>query len=57
MHFEDAWQVIKIYNEKVAQIEGAVPTNSVYISIWDNDMRWFPRSINGTRERFRYPVQ
>lgn len=52
MHFEDAWKVIKIYNEKAAQIEGAVPTNSVYISIWDNDMRWFPRSINGTRERF-----
>lgn len=52
MHFEDARKVIKIYNEKAAQIEGAVPTNSVYISIWDNDMRWFPRSINGTRDRF-----
>lgn len=52
MHFEDARTVIKIYNEKVAQIEGAVPTTSAYISMWDNDMRWFPGSINGTRERF-----
>ncbi|MEH3113946.1 hypothetical protein [Pedobacter terrae] len=52
MRFEDARKVIKIYNEKVTQIEGAVPTTSAYVSIWDNDMRWFPASINGTRERF-----
>jgi hypothetical protein len=44
--------VIQIYNEKAAEIEGAKPTTSVYISIWDNGMRWFPSSINGSRERY-----
>ncbi|WP_293305461.1 hypothetical protein [Pedobacter sp. UBA5917] len=52
MHFEDARKVLKIYNEKAVQIEGAKPTTSVYISIWDENMRWFPAGINGTRERF-----
>ncbi|MBO9673151.1 MAG: hypothetical protein J7577_06890 [Sphingobacteriaceae bacterium] len=52
MHFSDARKVLKIYNEKAAQVEGAAPTSSVYISIWDDNIRWFPGSINGTRERF-----
>lgn len=52
MHFEDARKVLKIYNEKATQVEGAKPATSVYISIWDENMRWFPQSINGNRERF-----
>ncbi|MFD2582291.1 hypothetical protein ACFSR6_07320 [Pedobacter vanadiisoli] len=52
MHFSDARKVLKIYNEKAAQVNGAAPTSSVYISIWDDNFRWFPGSINGTRERF-----
>jgi len=52
MHFADAHKVIKIYNEKATEIEGAAPTTSAYISIWDEGMRWFPGSINGTRERY-----
>ncbi|WP_343523862.1 hypothetical protein [Pedobacter sp.] len=52
MHFSDARKVFNIYNEKAAQVEGAAPASSVYISIWDDHIRWFPGSINGTRERF-----
>ncbi|MBB6235587.1 putative NUDIX family NTP pyrophosphohydrolase [Pedobacter sp. AK013] len=52
MNFAAAQKVIQIYNEKVAEIEGAKPITTAYISIWDNGMRWFPGTINGTRERF-----
>ncbi|MDQ0641019.1 hypothetical protein QF042_004584 [Pedobacter sp. W3I1] len=52
MNFAAAQKVIQIYNEKAAEIEGAKPTTLVYISIWDNGMRWFPSSINGSRERY-----
>ncbi|TCD25517.1 hypothetical protein EZ456_15935 [Pedobacter psychrodurus] len=52
MNFADAQKVIQIYNDKAAEIEGAKPTTTVYISIWDNGMRWFPSTINGSRERY-----
>lgn len=52
MDFAAAQKVIQIYNEKAAEIEGAKPTTSVYISIWDNGMRWFPSTINGSCERY-----
>ncbi|WP_316826156.1 hypothetical protein [Pedobacter miscanthi] len=52
IHFADAQQVIKNYNVKAAQVEGAKPTSDAYITIWDNGMRWNPRSINGSRERY-----
>ncbi|QNR85226.1 hypothetical protein H9N25_01620 [Pedobacter riviphilus] len=52
INFAAAQKVIQIYNEKAAEIEGAKPTTTAYISIWDNGMRWFPSSINGSRERY-----
>jgi len=52
IHFSDAHKVIQNYNVKAAQVEGAKPTSDAYITIWDNGMRWNPRSINGTRERY-----
>ncbi|MGY0037764.1 hypothetical protein [Pedobacter sp. NJ-S-72] len=52
LSFPCAVNVLKEYNEKVTQVEGAKPTNYVYISIWDNRMRWFPGTINGTRGRY-----
>jgi len=52
MHFADARKVIKIYNEKAAGIEGAAHTSDAYITIWDDGMRWNPRSINGSRDRY-----
>ncbi|WP_293785917.1 hypothetical protein [uncultured Pedobacter sp.] len=56
-NFAAAQKVIQIYNEKAAEIEGAKPTTTAYISIWDNGMRWFPSSINGSPERLRPAIQ
>jgi len=52
VNFADAHQVINTYNEKAARIEGAKPTATAYISIWDNGIRWLPGTITGTRERY-----
>lgn len=52
VNFADAHQVIYTYNEKAAQIEGAKLITTAYISIWDSGMRWFPGTINGTRNRY-----
>lgn len=52
VNFAAAQKVMQIYNDKAAQVAGAKPTTSAYISIWDNGMRWFPSSINGSRERY-----
>jgi len=52
INFADAQKVMQIYNDKAAQVEGAKPTTTAYISIWDDGMRWFPSSINGSRERY-----
>lgn len=50
--FADALKVVSAYNEKAAQVEGAEPATTVYISIWDGGMRWFPGTITGSRERY-----
>jgi len=50
--FVNVAKVTATYNEKVKEIEGAKPLTSAYVSIWDNKMRWYPSSINGSRERF-----
>ncbi|MRG47555.1 hypothetical protein GFS24_20705 [Chitinophaga sp. SYP-B3965] len=52
IHFMNAAKVARIYNEKAAEVEGAKPATSVYISIWDNEVRWFPTTVNGSRERY-----
>ena len=50
--FVNVAKVTATYNEKVKEIEGAKPLTSAYVSIWDNKMRWYPSSINGSRERY-----
>lgn len=50
--FISAAKVTDIYNKKVQEIEGAKPLTSVYISISDNKIRWYPTTINGSRERY-----
>ncbi|MGN8059136.1 hypothetical protein ACTJKN_22810 [Pedobacter sp. 22163] len=52
INFADAQKVMQIYNDKAVQVEGAKPTTTAYISIWDDGMRWFPSTINGSRERY-----
>jgi hypothetical protein len=52
INFAAAQKVMQIYNDKAAQVEGAKPTTTAYISIWDDGMRWFPSTINGSRERY-----
>jgi len=52
IHFATAAKVAATYNEKAAEIEGAKPLTSVYISIWDNRLRWYPGTINGSREKW-----
>ncbi|MBL1221230.1 hypothetical protein JET18_10290 [Chryseobacterium sp. L7] len=42
----------RLYTEKIAEVEGARPITSIYISIWNNNLRWFPATINGSRERY-----
>lgn len=50
--FTNAATVFELYNKKAQEIEGAKPAASVYISIWDNKMQWYPNSISGSRERY-----
>lgn len=50
--FVTAAKVAQVYNEKTKQVEGAKPATSVYISVWENKIRWYPSSINGSRERY-----
>jgi hypothetical protein len=52
IQFATAAKVAQTYNEKAAKIEGAKPLTSVYISIWDNRIRWYPSAINGSREKW-----
>jgi hypothetical protein len=50
--FTNAAKVFELYNKKAEEVEGASPATSIYISIWDNKMRWYPSTINGSRERY-----
>jgi hypothetical protein len=50
--FSDVAKVTRTYNEKAAAVEGAKQSTTTYISIWDNQLRWFPGTINGSRERY-----
>ncbi|MEY8760030.1 hypothetical protein [Chryseobacterium tongliaoense] len=50
--FTNVARAASVYNEKTKQIEGAEPITSIYISIWNNNLRWSPGSINGSRERY-----
>lgn len=52
VNFISIANIARLYNEKASQIEGAKPTTSVYMMIWDKLIRWYPGSINGDRERY-----
>lgn len=50
--FVNAAKVTEIYNKKAQEIEGAKPLSSTYISIWNNQIKWYPITINGSREKY-----
>jgi hypothetical protein len=50
--FTSIANITRLYNEKSAQIEGAKPTTSAYMVVWDKVIRWYPGTINGSRERY-----
>ncbi|KMQ61517.1 hypothetical protein ACM46_16020 [Chryseobacterium angstadtii] len=50
--FTNVAKAASVYQEKIILIEGAKPITSLYISVWNNSVRWFPTSVNGSRERY-----
>lgn len=52
INFINVAKVTETYNQKVKEIEGAKPSTNTYVSIWDNQIRWLPSGINGSRERY-----
>ena len=50
--FSNAARVTKKYNEKAAEVEGAKPATSTYVMVWDKQMRWYPTTVDGSRERY-----
>jgi hypothetical protein len=50
--FANVASVTQTYNEKASSIEGAKPTTGTYILIRNNEIRWYPISIEGSRERY-----
>jgi hypothetical protein len=52
VNFTSIANITRLYNEKAAQIEGARPTTNAYMVVWDKVIRWYPGTINGSRERY-----
>lgn len=52
VRFVNAAKVAEIYNKKAQEIEGAKPLSSTYLTIWNNQIRWYPTTINGSREQY-----
>ncbi|WP_428229749.1 hypothetical protein [Flavobacterium sp.] len=52
IRFENVAKLTAIYNKKAQEIEGAKPLTSAYVSIWGNEMQWYPTSISGSREKY-----
>jgi len=52
VNFTSIANITRLYNEKAAGIEGARPTTSAYMVVWDKVMRWYPGTINGSRQRY-----
>ncbi|TCN59979.1 hypothetical protein D0809_08620 [Flavobacterium circumlabens] len=50
--FVNAAKLTDIYNKKAQEIEGAQPLSSTYLTIWNNQIRWYPITINGSREKY-----
>jgi hypothetical protein len=52
LSFSNVARVTKTYNEKAAEVEGAKPATSTYVMVWDKEMRWYPTTVDGSRERY-----
>lgn len=52
VNFTSVANIAKLYNEKAAQIEGAKPITNAYMAAWDKAIRWYPGTINGSRQRY-----
>nr|WP_067063689.1 hypothetical protein [Mucilaginibacter sp. L294] len=52
VNFTSIANITRLYNEKAAIIEGAKPTTSAYMVVWDKAIRWYPGTINGSRESY-----
>lgn len=50
--FKTVATIANNYDEKAKTIEGAKPANHVYGVIWGSNFVWYPRSIDGSRQRF-----
>lgn len=52
IHFTAVANIQKVFKEKAAEIEGAEAATTIYLIVWDGKVRWYPLSINGSRERY-----
>lgn len=52
INFVNVAKAAQVYQGKITQIEGAKPLTTIYISIANRNLRWFPGSISGSRERY-----
>lgn len=50
--FASVAKVAQGYNNKAAQIEGAKWVSDIYLFVFGKELRWFPNTINGSRERY-----
>ena len=50
--FSNVARVTRTNNDKAAEVEGAKPATSTYVMVWDKEMRWYPTTVNGSRERY-----
>lgn len=48
LSFANVAGITRAYRKKVASIEGAVPLSQVYVSIFNNEIHWFPSVITGS---------
>lgn len=52
MKFKTVATIVKNFNEKAASIEGAKAASHVYGIVWDGQFMWYPRTIDGSRQRY-----
>lgn len=50
--FVNVAAVYQHYHEKAATVTGAEPPTHIYAIFSNNNMTWYPQSINGSRERY-----
>jgi len=52
IRFITAFTLARNYNQKALEVEGAKPVTHVYAAVWDKRIRWYPITINGSRESY-----